>query len=279
MSTNRRDSGVKESLLETRLRQFLEMAAIWESGRQPECLGVCGTRLQTRYAIDDFFKQMTGEGETGRAVGAAVFVAVAGREERIVRTRLLTRLAYMVCACTRGRRLPQEEQFGHLGPFLAHLMPEQAPWVVAWAEDLDTDDPALGLERQPIAVIRGAFLSPEFPLPVVLPFWELAALSERFPLRLFREPCPADDGAIFASWHLRAFGGLLEAVSARARRKFAGAIAAAREKRVFEIGPDIRFGTSRTVPATAEERRRALQGIAGFMGQHRAEVEEIFAAA
>ncbi len=277
MAASRGDCACKKSQLENRMTKCLETAVLWEQGRSGTKPPAGISRSQAGYALDEFFRQMSNEGEAGATLAATLFVAATADAQRDVRARLLTKLAYAVYAVGRGFRPPREAEFGHLGPFLCSLLPEQAPLVVAWAEDLDREAPEVGLRREPVAVIRGLFLSAAFPVALALPFWELAARSELFPLRIFSEPCTVEEGAIFSGWHLRAFGTLLGAVSPLAFRRFVDAMSTARYKVVYDSRPDVVPGTTVTVPASETERRHVFAGIAGYAGDRRTEAGAVFA--
>jgi hypothetical protein len=142
---------------------------------------------------------------------------------------------------------------------------------------MDTDDAGLGLRREPVAVIRGAFLSAFIPLRSAVPFWDLAAASARFPRRIFWEPCPVDDGIILSSAHRRKFGEILAAVSPAARREFAVAIASRTDSKwVRRQDPESRKWLVSLEPAQENERQQVMRHIASHADERREEVEALF---
>jgi hypothetical protein len=140
---------------------------------------------------------------------------------------------------------------------------------VEWAEDMDADDPKHDLRRQPIAVVRGVLLSPSLDQRKCVKFWELAAASERFPLRIFSEPCGPDDGAIFSSYHRRAFAIVLTVASEPAVDKFAGHMRRnAKHKLVRHKRPDKDEWLVEPEEATENERMNVFRCIAGNVEPH-----------
>ena len=175
--------------------------------------------FQSLYAIHDFFLFMARDEDRGYALGATVFRQAADRLERTVRSRFLTALADVNRECLDRDRMSRrgiggsslpgpdssvyESQYAEFARFVRQLLPGDATLLVAWAEDMNTDDSSQGLEMQPTALIRGVFFSPLLDQRLAVDFWDQAAVSPSFPCRVFDEPCDPDDGVMLSSYRTR----------------------------------------------------------------------------
>lgn len=257
---------------ERRLVRWLDSAFVFtwkENGDGSRTL-----RLSSRNPLYEFFDQMMRMGDAGYALAATLF----GRKvadnavDRTVRSRLLTLLA---CGLHENgcdtRAEITESSVAHFGRFVNVLIADMPQMYVEWAEDMDADDPQRDLRKQPVAVIRGVLLSPSLDQRRCVRFWELAAASAAFPLRIFSEPCPPDDGAVFSSYHLRAFGIVFALVSDAAVDKFAAHLRDnANRKKVRRWhdppaghGKEAGKWTVESEAATPQERLNAFHCIAG----------------
>jgi hypothetical protein len=176
--------------------------------------------------INQFCDAMMRRDDQGYSAGARFFMAAVndGSLERAEISHLLTMMAgsfYEMLGEKHDEPL-REQEVAFFGRFIRHLLPELPQTVLEWAEDMNVDDPSRDLSSQPTALIRGVLLSQDIVQPRCRRFWEMAAESERFPLRIFSDPCDPRDGCVFSSYHLRSFGALFSLVSERTLVKFAG---------------------------------------------------------
>lgn len=264
------DAVVPPSVEERRMARWLDEALVYrwkEDGGGGRTL-----HLSSRNPLYEFFDLMMRMGDAGYVLAATLFgrKAVESGVERAVRSRLLTLLARGLHEAHHDARATiTESSVAHFGRFVNVLIAEMPRAYVEWAEDMDVDDPRLGLRKQPVAVIRGVFLSPSLDQRKCAKFWELAAESDRFPVRIFSEPCGPDDGAIFSSYHLRAFAIVFTVAPEPAVAKFAGHMRErATHKLVRRLRPDEDRWTVESEPATENERMNAFRCIAGGIEPH-----------
>lgn len=205
---------------ERRMVRYLDNAFVysWKSSGDGRTL-----QFGTRSPLYEFFELMMRMGDAGYVLAATLFGRkVAERNvERTVRSHLMTMLARgLHDAHSYGAAAITETSVAHFGRFVNVLIADMPEMHVEWAEDMDADDPERDLRKQPIAVIRGVLLSPSLDQRRCVRFWELAAASEKFPKRIFSEPCLPEDGIIFSSYHRRAFGIVFTLVSDVALERF-----------------------------------------------------------
>ncbi|MEY4744794.1 MAG: hypothetical protein RL272_739 [Candidatus Parcubacteria bacterium] len=272
---------------ERRLIRWLDNALVYEWKKDSDR----GRKLQfrCRNPLHEFFDLMMRMGDAGYALAAALF----GRKvedlnvERAVRSRLLTLLACGLHDDDRSSRARiAESSVAHFGRFVNVLIADMPQMHVEWAEDMDTDDPMQDLRRQPIAVIRGVLLSPALDQRRCVRFWELAAASPRFPLRIFSDPCQPDEGAIFSSYHCRVFAVVFALVSDAAVVRFVTHMRGNANRKMVRRWHEPSAGGGRqsgvwtveSEPATDCERSNAFTCIAGGIegNERRRRVSELF---
>ncbi len=281
------DKPVPPSDEERRLVRWLDSAFVctWKENSD----GSRTLKFSSRNPLYEFFDQMMRMGDPGYALAAALFGRkIAGNAvDRSVRSRLLTLLACGLHETAYDSRTEiTESSVAHFGRFVSVLIADMPEVYVEWAEDMDTDDPKRDLRKQPVAIIRGVLLSPSLDQRRCVRFWDLAAASPAFPLRIFSDPCPPDDGAIFSSYHLRAFGVVFALVSDVAAVKFASHLREnARSKRVRRWhepppghGKEGGKWTVESEDATAQERLNAFHCIAGGIegNDRRKRISDVF---
>lgn len=160
-------------------------------------------------------------------------------------------------------REPSVSVFGGLLVRLADADPEK---VLVWVVDMAEGNRLAGIERQPTEVIRGLLFAPRVDWSFRMKFWEMAAACERFPDRIFCDPCDPANGRIFSSYHYRAFGQFLEWAPEPAVCRFVAAMRDRVNRKVIrEIDEESRRVRYRIVPATPEEigeaRRRIVESV------------------
>lgn len=271
---------VFETEIERKLRMCLERALTYEWKSRPEVEGKPSGRLlvlANRFAVHEFFDLMMRNGDDGYVVGATLFARRADEMERPVRARFLTSLARMLRdfdgdpqGCIR------ESEVAHFGRFVNVLLSKKGRLdgvVLAWVEDMNTSDPENDLTPQPTAVIRGVLFSPSFDQRQAFGFWERAARSARFPVRIFSDPCAPEDGLLFSSYHVRAFGLFFSVAPEGAITRFAAHMRDnAVTKTAREWVEDAGRWMVKAVPASALDRHRVFDGIVGYVdGDHRRE--------
>ena len=233
-----------------------------------------GRKLEfsNRNPLYEFFELMMRMGDAGYALGAMLFGRKIedGKIERAVRSRLLTHLARGLHDAYDAPTAPiKESTVAHIGRFVNALIAVMPGVHVEWAEDMDSDDPGHDQRPEPIAVIRGVFLSPSLDQRNCVKFWEMAAASERFPLRIFSEPCGPDDGIIFSSYHRRAFAIVFTVAPEPAVDKFAGHMRRhATRKLVRNKRPEKDEWFIEPVEATENDRQSVFRSIAGNIEPH-----------
>jgi hypothetical protein len=271
---------------ERRMVRFLDNAFVctWRTSNSGRSL-----EFQNKYSLYELFDLMMRMGDKGYVLGATLFARKAQDKnvERTVRSHMLTRLARGLHEMqSDGRKEPTEASVANFGRFISVLVGELPEWNVEWAEDMDADDPMRDLQRQPIAVIRGVLLSPSLDQRRCVRFWEMAAASEKFPRRIFSDPCPPDDGAIFSSYHRRAFAIVFTYASAPAVKRFAIHMREHATQKCVRRWCDPPVGGSpgqgkwivEAAPATENERLSVFRSIAGSIegNERRKQVHDLF---
>ena len=207
--------------------------------------------------------------------------------ERKVRSHLMTMLARgLHDSYESDRTVITETVVAHFGRFMNVLVADMPQTYVEWAEDMNTDDPMYDLQPQPIAVIRGVLLSPALDPRRCVKFWDLAAASEKFPRRIFSDPCPPEDGEIFSPFHRRAFGIVFALVSDITVERFVSHMREHATRKCVRRWQDPPAGcgkqagkwTVEVETATENERKNVFRGIAGGIASHdrRRMVSELF---
>jgi hypothetical protein len=203
------------------MRRLLDrgMACKWEAAENGRKIVYEGP-----LRLNEFSEMMMRRSTVGYALGAQLFlqaVTVKG-VERAVRSHLLTQLARSMHDSSESPVPITEPEVAMFGHFVAELIGESPEMFVAWAEDMNVDDPQNDFQKQPTAVIRGVFLSSAvIQKKGAAQFWELASRSRLFPLRVFSSPCEPKHGTLFAPFHVRAFSAIFDAVSRDAAEHFA----------------------------------------------------------
>jgi len=236
----------------------------------------------TSHPMSSVFRWASSRGDDGYAEVGDQFIDIV-RELRPPRNAvsLLIKSLIMALRDEPSSGAFREKTVAHATSFVNALVRQTPHVLLAWAEDMVANDPALGLSRQPLALICGTLFASRFdqkdasirsfPAPSgvddltqeqMLPFWEQAASSARFPLPIFSLPCPYDEGTIFSPNRQRIFGTIFSHVSEDAMRKFAGHIRDhAHFTRVQPTRESEWKTLGRAVRATATDRRNALSGI------------------
>lgn len=249
---------------ERRMIRYLDGAFVYAWKTSGE-----GRKLEfaTRNPMYEFFELMMRMGDAGYVLAATLFGRKVedGKTERPVRSRLLTMLARGLHDAHESPTAPvREAAVAHFGRFVNALIAALPAVHVEWAEDMDADDPQNDLRPEPVAVIRGVFLSPSLDQRNCVKFWEMAAASERFPLRIFSEPCGPDDGIIFSSYHRRAFAIVFTVAPEPAVDRFAGHMRRhATKKMVRRLRPERDEWIVASEDATENERMNVFRCIAG----------------
>ena len=212
------------------------------------------------------FEQMNRMGQNGLLLGALCLSRYLRGLERQVRSRFLT-----------GLLLAQHEMMSHgqpvrecetslFGIFIGALVADFPDVILEWTEDMNTGIGEAGLPPQPTAAIRGLLLSYSFDHRRAARFWEMAARSERFPERVFSDPCPPHEGKIFCSSQLRAFGLFLSLAPEAAVRRFLPVIRdRAVDKTTIVCEDDNRKVEIIVEKATEQERRGMLAVLVGHI--------------
>jgi hypothetical protein len=175
-------------------------------------------------ALMNAYEQMNRMGEKGFLFGALLFSRRAGELERQVRSHIMTKLVRTYHDMVDNGRPVRESEVSHAASFVNALLGDLTEMILAWTEDMNTDDPNFDLASQPTAVIRGTLFSSNVDQRKACRFWELAAESPRFPERIFCDPCPPANGSIFMPYHTRIIGLIFSIVSEPAVRHFATVI-------------------------------------------------------
>lgn len=215
--------------------------------------------------LNQFSEMMMRRSSVGYALGAQLFIQkmTVGSVERAVRSHLLTQLARSMHDYAETPAPITEPEVAMFGHFVAELIGEHPEMFVAWAEDMNVDDPKNDFAKQPTAVIRGVFLSSAvIHTKDAVRFWELASRSKLFPLRMFSNPCDPKDGELFAPFHVRAYSAVFAAVSAPAVERFARYMRLhARTKLINEHVSEGKW-RKRLLRATKGDRQRVFKSIA-----------------
>lgn len=266
--------------------RFLDNAFVctWKESNAGRAL-----EFQSKYPLYEFFDLMMRMGDKGYVLGATLFGRKVEEKnvERAVRSHLLTRLARgLHDANPDGRKEPRETTVAHFGRFVSVLIEGMPEMHLEWAEDMDTDDPMFDLRKQPTTVIRGVLLSPALDQRRCVRFWEMAAASSRFPYRIFSDPCEPDDGAIFSSYHRRAFAIVFTHAPAPAVERFANHMREHATLKHVRRWRDPPQGGSpgegkwivEAEPATEHERLNVFRSIAGSIegSERRKQVHDLF---
>lgn len=286
MSVNHGDPKTRfESDYERKLRTCLDRALIcqWKARANAESEPGRLLVLTNRFAIGELFDLMMRGGDDGYGAAAALFACRACDVERPVRARFMTQLARTLHELHgREKGEVRESEVAHFSRFVNALLAKPAVKsrddrmdgvVLAWVEDMNSADAENDLEPQPTAVIRGVLFAPTFDHRQAFGFWERASRSERFPLRIFSDPCPSEDGAIFSSYHVRAFGLFFAVAPEGAVARFAAHLRDnATAKKVRDWDDAARTWATSSVPASLAERQGIWNGIAGYIdGEQRRE--------
>lgn len=235
------------------------------------------------HPMSSVFRWASSRGDDGYAEAGEHFIDIvrALRPQRHAVSLLIKSLIMAMREASEGGPF-REKSVTHATAFVNVLVRETPHLLLAWAEDMVTNDPVLGLSRQPLAMICGTLFASRFDqrcacerAPVassgtedltqeqMLPFWEQAARSDRFPLAIFSLPCPYDEGSIFSPNRQRVLGAIFSLVSEDAVGRFAGHI---RDRALFKRVEPTREREWRTlgraVRAEGTERRLVLSGIA-----------------
>jgi len=214
------------------------------------------------FGCQQLFRDMNRMGDKGFLYGALLFSRRAHSLERAVRSHFLTRLALANHEELGSHGPVRECAVSCLGVFLDPLLAEMPDLILEWVEDMETDDPACDLERQPAELIRGLLLSSHVDQRRAHRFWELAAVSPRFPERIFSEPSRHDSGGIFMSCFLKAMGRLFSSAPETAVRRFAAVVRERAVNKYVLVSEDqCRRISWVQVPATELERSTMLASL------------------
>lgn len=146
---------------------------------------------------------------------------------------------------------------------------ERARLVLDWVETLElppSERDACG--RRLVALARGVLLSPGFLSAPTGSFWEMAAVSDKFPMRVFSVPVsPTDNGCFLSPSHERRFGQLFGLMPEAAVVRFAGHMGREARSKILWVPETDENGRLRRVlktsPAEPAVRRRAFRSIVG----------------
>jgi hypothetical protein len=219
-------------------------------------------------AVQELFDALVRMGDKGYAYGASLFLRRTRDRDipRVARAHMLTRFALGLrdADAPNERRAIRESEVAHAGRFFAGFVRELPVVVLEWAEDAGEGDERSGLEPQPTAVIRGVLLSPSFDQREAVEFWRMSAASKRFPERIFSDPCRSEDGAIFSSWHMRAFAIVFTIAPIEAVTRF---VTRMRTNALYKMAKTLHVASGtwndEVVPATENERLGTFRSIAG----------------
>ncbi len=244
------------------------IVCLWKD--QPD--GARRLAFDDRFALYNFFREMCRRDDAGYLFGALLFSRRANELDRAVRSHVLTRLSRMHFELSRGSeefdRPPRESEVSNFGQFVNAIVSDLSdpPVVFEWFEDLNTEDPERGLKLQPTSLIRGILFSNRIDPRRMQRFWQLAAASPRFPDRVFCDPCPPFEGAIFTSYHLRAIARIFASAPAAAVERFAAVIRdRAVERSELETFTDGRRPRVIRVPAHQRDRDMSFASIVGYI--------------
>lgn len=249
------------SIDEQRLARHLANAFAFERTRTDQ-----GVRIVFAHerAMQEFFDCIVRMGDAGHVTGATVFTDQVREKDpgREVRAALLTRFARVFYDTEYGadRRPIRESEVAHAGRFVNAVVAEMPQTHLEWAEDMGDGCPECGLEPQPTAVIRGVFLSPALDQRKAAEFWKLAAASKRFPLRIFSDPCGSEEGAIFSSWHMRAFALVFTNAPEAAVERFAAHMREHAVAKMLKVFVSAKW-VDKPAPATATDRKNVFDAI------------------
>lgn len=236
-----------------------------------------------KFSLHEFFELVSRLGDQGYMLSAAVFARKAQEStvDRAMRSRFFTGMARALYDMNSHLRQGdvRESEVAHFGRFVNVLIADQPKMFVEWSEDMDADDAARYIPVQPTAVIRGVLLSPCLDQRRTTEFWDLSARSERFPRRIFSDPCVPEDGLIFSSYHLRAFGLVFTHATGYAVRRFATHMRENATRRLVRTWDEQeRRGRIDSVAARDIDRANAFSAIAASVEHqdNRRLVNEIF---
>jgi hypothetical protein len=188
---------------------------------EPQPNGARRLVFERSCSLMNFFEQMNRMSERGFLFGALLFSRRAGELDRQFRSHILTRLVRTYHDMVDNGRPVRESEVSHAATFIDALIGDLTEMVLEWTEDMNTDDPHFDLVSQPTAVIRGTLFSTNIDQRKTGRFWGLAAASERFPERIFCDPCPPANGSIFMPYHTRVIGLIFSIAPEPAVRRFA----------------------------------------------------------
>lgn len=211
-------------------------------------------------AVMSCYEQMNRMSERGFLFGALLFMRRAGELERQVRSHILTRLMRAYHDMMDNGRPVRESEVSHAASFINAIMGDMMDVVLAWTEDMNTDDPYYDLESQPTAVIRGTLFSSNIDQRKACRFWEMAAESPRFPERIFCDPCPPANGSIFMPYHTRILGLIFSIVPESVVRRFARVIKERAVNKGILLNEDDNRRFRVVVMPASENEIRAVQG-------------------
>jgi len=266
---------ISESIEERKFRFRFEEAIVYEVRPAP---GGAGQELIFRHhgAIHDLFLMMANEGDEGFLRGVKLFLKNAARMLRPARSHFISLLADQLHEMKQTSAPLRECEVGNVSRFARELLPGTKECtssvhfgteiLLAWAEDANTGVADVGVPSQPTALIRGILMAPSFDHARAVLFWDKAAKSESFPCRIFSDPCPWDEGVIFSSWHVRAFGRLFTVAPPVAISRFAAHMREhAIKKMVLKPMGSQRRGqwAAQCVPADENDRERVFRCIVG----------------
>jgi hypothetical protein len=188
----------------------------------------------------------------------------AGDRERRIETGLIMALVTVYLPePERGAVAITESQIAHAGDLLGRLdRLGRRRVVMAWAMKS-------GEQGEPTAVIRGVLLSRGFAERAkARQFWDEAEkLGQRFPMRIFADPCAASEGYFLTPYQCRCFARHFGLMSESARAHFAGHLAANATVAKVHVTAKNRYGTAclveREEPVEEIRRRDALLMMAG----------------
>lgn len=242
-------------------------------------------------AAERWYAAVTNGGDSGLTIGAASFRAwyherpdktrLPFDEERAVVSRFFNLIARIyVSPSEEASEGLRESSVAHFGAFLNQLIEDSvfAKVILDWVEDADTTNPRFDLSPQPTALLRGVLMSQRLEVKRSRRFWNLAAASEHFPLRVFSDPCSPLEGAFLASWHHRYLARLFAGMSEGAVERFAGHLGReAKTMLVLDYDEKRKRRLVKSVPLDPLIRRNAFEGIVGYLdnGPRRALVERL----
>ena len=220
-------------------------------------------------AMHDFFDAIARLGGDACKLGAVLFMerCVAQDAPRDVRAALLTTYARVLHDVYKADSpYIREAEVAHAGSFVGAIISEMPRMILEWIEDMADGVLSVALDVQPTSVIRGVLLSPMLDQRRAMEFWTFAGSSMRFPLRVFFDPCLPDEGALFSSWHYRAFASVFSTASEAVVERFVtNMIARAVWKTAYGFVSERRERFVFRKPVEDDDRRNAFLAITGHV--------------